>query len=148
MENKEQQAKAILETAPVTAQPLPASESVMNSWIPPQRVLAAGVSGVLAWIILSVLKHYGIDPQPILNSIFGILGAQAPEAQPALAGIIALIIASFVKPSTTEIVQHSTNETVQQAMKDPLSNVDYVQVPVQPPPGEPATITPPAPKTS
>lgn len=143
---KETEAKVILKAAPTVAQPIPASESVMNSWIPPQRVLAAGISGVLAWVILSILARYGIDPQPVLDSVFAVIGQTAPDAQAALAGLIALAIATYVKPGQEEVIQHSTNETVQAAMKDPLSNVDYVQTPVQPPSGQPATFTPPATK--
>jgi hypothetical protein len=142
----EANAQAILKTAPVVTQPSAASESVMNSWIPPQRVLAAGISGVAAWVILSLLAHYGIDPQPALDSVFAVFGQPAPDAQAALSGIIALAIATYVKPRQAEIIQHSTNQTVQAAMADPLSKVDYVQVPVQPPPGEPATFEPPATK--
>ncbi len=77
-------------------------------WIPDRKVLAAGISGVLAWLLLTlatpILNKYGIWPPP--------------GTQEQLAGLIALLMAWLVPPADKDIVDRIDNRLVSMAQAD------------------------------
>jgi len=129
------QATAILKAAPsIAAPPAAPGSSGINSWIPPQKFLAGGIGGIVTWLIVHLLSVYaGIDVPA--------------DLQTYIASGVAALLVYIVPPSQKDVVQHLNDDIIHIAQRDPDSNVSYVLPPVQPPPGEPATIVPPASKT-
>lgn len=140
---KEIEAAAILKAAPVTiSQATPPSETQMRAgWIPPRNVWAGGLAGIVAWLILHVITVYANIDVVTLGHSLGF------DPFTVLAGLVAAGIAWAVPPSVSDVVTNLNDAIVHIAQKDPQSNVSYVIAPVQPPPGEPAVIVPPAVKT-
>lgn len=128
----EAQARLILQTTPVSLVALPSKAGDSKTGISNQKIVAGGIAGVAAWIVCVVLQKYaGIGIPPDL-----------------LAPIIGVLIAYLVPPSQRDIIDHLTDEIVHAAQRDPDTNVSSVLAPTLPEPGQPAMITPPAPKTT
>lgn len=140
----ENSAKAILAAVAPTAvvQASSPANTQMGSWIPPRQIWVGGVSAIVAWLILNILAHFGLDIGAILQP----LGFDPGTVQGWLAGAIGAGIAWIVPPAVRDIIQHLDDKIVQIAQKDPVSNVSYVLAPVQPPAGQAAVIVPPAEK--
>ena len=139
------QANLILATTPPAAIAPASAPGASKTGIPAQKVVAGGISGVLAWVLLATLAHFGFDLQPLANSL---LGANAPDVQATLAGIIALAIANWVPPSQRDIINHLTDEVVHAAQRDPDSQVSAVLAPTAPAPGDAPVIAQPPSKGS
>ena len=134
--------KAAVESGTV-ARSTPVSESQMNSPVPPQQFLAGGIGGVVTWLLIWGLHRFAnLD----LIAIAATFGMDASTLQAVISGLVAAALVYLVPPSKADVIKHLDDEIVHTAMKDPESNVSYVQTPVQPPPGEPAVIIPPATK--
>lgn len=73
--------------------------------IPDRKVIAGGVGGVLAWLILMAASKAGI---PI-----------SADVQAQLAGVIGWVLAWAVPPSTRDIITRLNNDLVAQAKADP-----------------------------
>lgn len=102
----------------------------MTSWLkwpPDRKVWAGGIGGIVAWIALSVLQHYGIDPQPTVDAVTNVMsiisGTMVPhiDAAAALAGIIAFGMAHYVPPAEMDIVIRVNNAIVKMANADPAN---------------------------
>jgi len=125
------QAAAILSAAPQIAPPasLPGAS---QTGIPNQKAVIATLGGLLTYIIVAALQKYaGITVPPELVS-----------------GAVAVLLALFVPPSQRDVVNNMTDANVHAAMRDPATQVSYVQTPVTPPTGEAAVIVPPATKAA
>lgn len=94
------------------------------SWLPGRKVLAGGIGGVVAFGILSVGKHYGIDPQPWADLIMPPPGTFNVMA--ILTGGITAGIAYIVPPSAKDVVNHLNDDIIAMAQKDPNSPVTAV----------------------
>lgn len=88
-------------------------------WPPDKKIWAGGSAGIVAWIILSVLAHFGVDPQPIVDGLTAALGAPHFDLQAGLAGVIALAVAHFTTPSVQDVVAHVNNAIVKIAAATP-----------------------------
>ena len=140
----EADAAKVLATVPSSTASAPGSS---KTGIPAQQLLMAGVSSAIAWGLLAVAAHFGIDPQPIVDKICAAMNVAPIAIEPALAGIIGLDIATYVPPSQRDIVVNLTDAIVHAAMKDPTTEVSNVQKPVTPAPGDDRVIVPPLAKT-
>ena len=138
-------ARKVLASVPSSVASAPGTS---KTGLPAQQMITAGISGAIAWGLLAAAAHFGLDPQPIVDQITGAMGITSFAIQPALAGVIGLVIASWVPPSQRDIIAHLTDAIVHAAMKDPATEVSNVQKPVTPPPGEALVIVPPASKDS
>ncbi len=87
----------------------------MQKWIPDRKVLSAGLAGIAAWLILALLSHYGVDPQPAIDALFALIGTPAPAAQPFLAGIIAWGVAYFLPAADRDILKRIDDRIAQLA---------------------------------
>lgn len=97
-------------TTPVPNQP-------WFSWPPDRKVLAGGIAGLVAWILLSLLRHFtSFDLQPVLDTIFG-MGTL--DMQAVLSTAIAILIAHVTAPSVRDIVKRVDNGIVTIANADP-----------------------------
>lgn len=119
------QAAAILSAAPAIVPPASLPGDSLSG-VPQQKVLAAAIGALAAYFIT---KYSGIDVPPEL-----------------IAGVVAAALAMFVPASKRDIRGPITDADVHALMRDPTSNVSYVQTPVRPPTGEAAVIVPPATK--
>lgn len=127
----EAQARLILQATPVSLVATASQAGDSKTGIPNQKLVAGGVSGVAALIICVLLQKYAGITLPI----------------DIVAPIVGALFVAFVPPSQRDIVNHMTDEIVHAAQRDPDSNVSSVLAPTLPKPGQPAMITPPAPKT-
>lgn len=135
----ELQAQAILKAAPLTLAAAPPSETKMKAgWLPPRNVWAGGLAGIIAWLILHAVSIYAHIDVVTVGQTLGF------DPFTVLSGLIGGAIAWAVPPSVADVVTNLNDAIVHIAQKDPQSNVSYVIAPVQPPPGEPAVIVPPA----
>ncbi len=87
----------------------------LQKWIPDRKVLSAGLAGILAWFILAGLADWGIDPQPLIDSFFAIIGTPAPAAQPFLAGVIAWGVAYFLPAADRDVLKRIDDRIAQLA---------------------------------
>lgn len=139
----EADAAKVLATVPSSTASAPGAS---KTGIPAQQVLTASVSSAVAWALLAVAAHFGLDPQPIVDQICAAMNVASFAIHPALAGIIGLIIGIYVPPSQRDIVVNLTDAIVHAAMKDQTTEVSNVQKPVTPPVGDALVIIPPAKK--
>lgn len=109
---------------PVIVPPVP-----WLKWPPDKKIWAGGAAGIVAWIILSVLAHLGVDPQPLVDSLTTTLGAPHLDLQASLAGLIALLVAHYTTPSMQDVVAHVNNAVVKIANADPTNPTTAVVVP-------------------
>jgi len=119
------QADALLSAAPSIVAPASQPGDSLTG-VPQQKVLAAAVGALVAYVLV---KYTGISIPPEL-----------------VAGVVAALLAMFVPASKRDIRGAVTDADVHALMRDPASNVSYVQTPVQPRLGDPAVIVPPAQK--
>src|SRR5580658_4071517 len=140
----EADAAKVLATVPSSTASAPGAS---KTGIPAQQMVSAAFCSAIAWALLSAAAHFGVDPQPIVDHLCGLINVQPFSVQPALAGIIGLIIATYIPPSQRDIINNLTDAIVHAAMKDPSTEVSNVQKPVTPAPGDTAVIVPPAAKT-
>jgi len=137
----EADAAKVLSVVPSSVASAPGSS---KTGLPAQQMITAGISGAIAWGLLAAAAHFGFDPQPIVDQICAAMGIAPFAIQPALAGVIGLVIATYMPPSQRDIVNHLTDAIVHAAMKDPTTEVSNVQKPVTPAPGDARVIVPPA----
>lgn len=81
-------------------------------WLPDQKVLAGGLSGIGAWLIILALQHFGV--------------AVPPDAQAQIAGLFGLVIAYAVPPAKRDIIKRLNDGIIAAAGANP-------NVPVTPP---------------
>lgn len=104
-----------------------------TTWFPSRKVIAGGIAGVFSWLILYLLKRYAnFDPQPIMDQLFQTIGTPAPAVQPALAGVIAWIVAYVTPVSVKDIVSRLNDDIVRVAAADPKSAVSEKTVVLPP----------------
>lgn len=137
------QATAIL-SAGVPSQPAAPGSSGVNSWVPPQKFLAGGIGGVVAWALIWGLQHWLNFDLVAFAANFGISG---DALQVYIASGVAALLVYIVPTSQVDAIKVMDDETVHIAQRDPATNVSYVIKPVVPPPGEAPVITPPDPKS-
>lgn len=101
--------------APVPPVPEPVKEPLFR-WPPDRKVWAGGLAGILAWVLLSVLRYFDLDMQPILISM---LGESAPNLQTLLTGFIIAFVSYVVPPSLRDKVDRVNNAIVMIANASP-----------------------------
>lgn len=79
------------------------------SWLPDRKVLAGGIAGILAWLLVFIGNKYGM----------GI----TPDVQSLLTGAIGWAVAYLVPSSVRDVINHLNDDIVQIAAADPNSNV-------------------------
>lgn len=95
-------------------------------WPPDRKVLAGGIAGLIAWVFLSLLRHFtGFDFQPILDVFFG---PGTLDMQAIMSTAIAVLIAHVTAPSVRDIVKRVDNGIVTIANADPSNATTAVVV--------------------
>ncbi len=82
---------------------------VKTNYIPSRKIVAGGVSGILAWAILSGLGYYNV-PVP-------------EEWQALLPTILATIVSYIVPPATQDVIRRIDDKLIAIAGADPDSAV-------------------------
>lgn len=97
-------------------------------WPPDKKIWAGGIAGVLSWALLGVAAHFGLDLQPVANTVSDLFGLAHPDIQAILATVITLAVAHFTTPSIQDVVAHVNNAVVKIANADPANPTTAVVV--------------------
>lgn len=73
--------------------------------LPDRKVLAGGISGLIAWALIFVAGRYGVTVDVTL--------------QPAIVGAVTVLMSYIVPPSQRDIIKRLNDQLVQMAADDP-----------------------------
>lgn len=118
-------APALSAAAPVV------SKEPWLKWPPDRKVWAAGAAGVLSWLLLSLLAHFGIDVQGVADVLSPFLLGQHIDVAGTLVGLITFAVAHYTSPSIQDVVDRVNNMIIRIANADPGNPTTAVVVDAQ-----------------